>query len=304
MLTPKKVSCLNLVSIPDIHQDPSWVSFKLALPEDPKKWTIDQVCEWASTVIESEHAQKLKPQEIDGSSLFLMTKLGFESCGIPGGPATNLMNAIEKLKPQSQKQTQGIHRFFSPVNFSLLDPPVKVFNSLEEFFGVPSFEPQTGIDPVKCSEIGVHRNMGFKGREEIIAQIRQAVEKVLGSQPKSRNELVVLHGVPGSGKTKSFEALLQTMIGPDLFTIGVTFNSPTPIGTLERSILEIPGSDLYHLLGIRLLCILSRMLNKPVNKNEVSENVVSKSLELRLLNPELIFKKILAVTKETPPPLG
>ena len=58
-------------------------------------------------------------EEIDGSALLGMTYDKLREYGIPGGPATNLIQAIESLKhpePQVQAQTQGIHRFF-PVNF-------------------------------------------------------------------------------------------------------------------------------------------------------------------------------------------
>lgn len=51
-----------------------------------------------------------------------MTEEKLERYGIPGGPATNLMTAIESLKhpgPPAQPQTQGIYRFF-PVNLNLI----------------------------------------------------------------------------------------------------------------------------------------------------------------------------------------
>jgi hypothetical protein len=99
--------------------DPVWVT-ELGLPKDPKTWTTDQVCKWALTVpdVEEADAQLIKKQRITGASLLAMTKIDLERCGIPIGPATNLIKAIESLKPlepQAQAPAQGIHRFFPSI---------------------------------------------------------------------------------------------------------------------------------------------------------------------------------------------
>ncbi len=189
MLTPKKVSCLNLVSIPDIarvqpppasrttpfffvltsipdiHQDPSWVS-KLALPEDPKKWTIDQVCEWASTVIKSEHAQKLKPQEIDGAALLGMNYEKFREYGIPGGPATNLIEAIKTLNPQNQGKL-FFHRLNGAGFWNRLhkeDQAAKTQGNFKVFFfGASSNLPQLHLPYYSdgCNSGDCRANSGF-----------------------------------------------------------------------------------------------------------------------------------------------
>lgn len=199
-------------------------------------------------------------------------------CGIPIGPATNFIKEIKKLKP-SQVHTPK---------------QLKVFKSLEEFFGVPSFEPQEELDPFKCSDIGVHLQMGFKDRTQLIPTIQNVIDRVISCGENARNDLVVVHGVPGVGKTKSFEALLQTDLRSDLFVVGVTFNSSMPIDETERSI----AKSLPDYLGTRLLCILSRMIKKPVKKDVVCHAVLRGSLDLDLLDPQLICEKILDVSQK------
>ncbi|MCK5921183.1 MAG: hypothetical protein KAG66_09595 [Methylococcales bacterium] len=65
-------------------------------------WTISQVKEWAcdEVGIDEEDAVRLEVQKIDGKALLKMTEEKLESYGIPGGPATNLYEAIQQLKQQ------------------------------------------------------------------------------------------------------------------------------------------------------------------------------------------------------------
>jgi len=139
--TPVKMANLSTKN-EEMVIDPYWVS-KLDLPHDPKTWTIDEVYKWAANIIKPGHAQKLKTQEIDGSSLLEMTKLDLDRCGLPVGPATNLIQEIEKLKPEPlaktrvsrrpklEKMESVVTKFidegFSPTNFcSFRKPSVQI----------------------------------------------------------------------------------------------------------------------------------------------------------------------------------
>ena len=68
-----------------------------ALPPDAMGWSVAQVRRWAveEVGIDEEDADKLKQQKIDGRALHTMTEVKLERCGIPIGPSSLLMEAIE-----------------------------------------------------------------------------------------------------------------------------------------------------------------------------------------------------------------
>ncbi len=67
-----------------------------------REWTNDEVVAWAKTLIEEQHAELLKTQDITGHSLLQMTQEDFEDCGIPVGSAENLKEAILACSGGSQ----------------------------------------------------------------------------------------------------------------------------------------------------------------------------------------------------------
>ncbi len=85
------------------------------LNADPRKWSIDDVVRWAQERVglDEEDAMRLKGQKIHGKSLFGMTEEKFQLCGIPGGPATKLMMAIEELKSEGM-YIQLVRDIFNP----------------------------------------------------------------------------------------------------------------------------------------------------------------------------------------------
>jgi len=74
----------------------------VALPEDPNRWTIDDVYRWSieSVGISEQSALILKNQEVDGKALLTLTEeeLVKHPCNMPGGPATLVAMAIQNLK--------------------------------------------------------------------------------------------------------------------------------------------------------------------------------------------------------------
>eukprot|EP01124_Arcella_intermedia_P032902 TRINITY_DN7765_c0_g2_i2.p2 TRINITY_DN7765_c0_g2~~TRINITY_DN7765_c0_g2_i2.p2 ORF type:complete len:360 (-),score=37.67 TRINITY_DN7765_c0_g2_i2:1152-2231(-) len=73
---------------------------------DVDNWTCDDVFRWAVEVvkIDEKHAQKLKDQEIKGSSLLRMDKLDFERYHIPGGPSADLYSGILQIVEGQKKE--------------------------------------------------------------------------------------------------------------------------------------------------------------------------------------------------------
>jgi len=70
--------------------------------EDGKKyyeWSVDDVAKWAAREVKFDHDDtvKLRGQKIDGASLPSLSKLDLERYGIPGGPASKLVAAVNKL---------------------------------------------------------------------------------------------------------------------------------------------------------------------------------------------------------------
>jgi hypothetical protein len=61
-------------------------------------FSVDEVVEWArdGVGIRQEHADQLAAQEINGQALLKMTENKLRSYGIPGGPAIQIMDAIEE----------------------------------------------------------------------------------------------------------------------------------------------------------------------------------------------------------------
>jgi len=63
-----------------------------------RRWSIEGVADWARHVGVAEvHASKLIDEEIDGEVLESMTYERFMQCGIKGGPATKLYQAVKEL---------------------------------------------------------------------------------------------------------------------------------------------------------------------------------------------------------------
>jgi len=64
------------------------------------QWSIDEVYGWAKVQTDEEEANKLRTQKVNGRALLTLTKddLLKEPYKILGGPASNLAEAIEKLK--------------------------------------------------------------------------------------------------------------------------------------------------------------------------------------------------------------
>ena len=79
------------------------------LGQNPLEWSVDDVVYWATNVvkIDEEDAEKLRSQKIKGTSLQEMTKEDFERCGIPIGPAAELIKEIRHLFPSSQPSSPG-----------------------------------------------------------------------------------------------------------------------------------------------------------------------------------------------------
>jgi hypothetical protein len=67
------------------------------------QWTVDEVFEWAKTIVAEKHARILKVQEVDGQVLLALTeeKLVKKPYKILGGPATKLEIAIKALQTPS-----------------------------------------------------------------------------------------------------------------------------------------------------------------------------------------------------------
>ena len=86
---------------------------KLGLPKEPNDWSVDDVVKWVKSILhqdDQDEAEKLRGQKVRGTSLLEMTKIDLEAgikifggYGIPGGPATNLIKAIEGLKTPKGK---------------------------------------------------------------------------------------------------------------------------------------------------------------------------------------------------------
>ena len=88
-----------------------------------KKWAFDEVG------LSEIHAQRLADQEIDGKALLKMTEEKLERYGFPGGPATNLFEAIQHLK-------QGFHfsfQVFLPSPFSTILHVTHTYSSWPDF---------------------------------------------------------------------------------------------------------------------------------------------------------------------------
>ena len=64
-----------------------------------RKFTVEDVRQWAVVTvgIDDEDAKKLVDQEIDGEALLKVTKEDLMQVDIPGGPAIELMEAINAL---------------------------------------------------------------------------------------------------------------------------------------------------------------------------------------------------------------
>jgi len=74
----------------------------LTQPADElRKLSIDGVYDWAvkTAGLEEEDAAILKKQKIDGKSLFKLTEDKLLAYGMPGGPAIELMDALDAVRP-------------------------------------------------------------------------------------------------------------------------------------------------------------------------------------------------------------
>ena len=77
-------------------------------------WSTDQVEDWAKKVpdVKPHHARVLRDQEVTGRTLLMLTKdeLTRHPYNLPGGPASALAGAVEKLKAlkRGKKEIEGV----------------------------------------------------------------------------------------------------------------------------------------------------------------------------------------------------
>jgi hypothetical protein len=65
------------------------------------QWTVNEVFEWAKTIVKEDHAKKLKDQKVAGQALLTLTKekLAKKPYKVLRGPATKLEIAIKASRP-------------------------------------------------------------------------------------------------------------------------------------------------------------------------------------------------------------
>lgn len=69
----------------------------VSLIEIPSILTVDQVCDWAKTIIRSDEAEKLRDHQIDGSRLQTMTHEDLLNRDLPKSSAKALSEKIQDL---------------------------------------------------------------------------------------------------------------------------------------------------------------------------------------------------------------
>lgn len=141
---------------------------------DPAKWTIDETCAWAETVIPPEQAQFLKTEEVSGRILLVLDVDGIEECGILPEHARTINTSIHELKTRFTQPAIEPVPFFHP-----MDPNFVVNTALncspEKFCHAAPEQPS----PSGILEVVTHRGL------EIFCGLAEDFQQMAGQLGKT-----------------------------------------------------------------------------------------------------------------------